>query len=200
VSVTDGYFNERAVRRERLFWAVATRRQLERWETLVVAILNDDLAGRQSDGTLIWSEQIERHLALVTARNLLRALDLSPKSNVSIDRTLYEELVEGRNLNEHWPENMPVFNVTPRPREPASHSGKRFAARNPRKDPYSLGYTNKAGALLLPNVSAFSLHDLIDAVEAEALASDDSVGRFVPPRTPSPWVQDEYGWWPKSEG
>jgi hypothetical protein len=135
----------------------------------------------------------------VAAGNLLQALDLPPKTTVSIDRTIAEGLKEGRDLHKHWPENMPVFNGTPRPRQPGYPSGKRFAARNLRAGPYSPGFTGKAGALLMPHVPALALHEILDAVEAEVLASDESLARFVQSRAPSPWVKDEYGWWPKGE-
>jgi hypothetical protein len=92
---------------------------------------------------------------------------------------------------------MPVFNVTPRPAQPQHYrSGRTFAARDPRGGP-DWGFTGKEGALLLPHVSAPALHDLLDAVEAEALDSDPSLSSFVPPRAPSPWLRDDYGWYPK---
>ena len=37
VQAGDEYFDERMVNRERLLWAIATRRQLERWEPYVAA-------------------------------------------------------------------------------------------------------------------------------------------------------------------
>jgi hypothetical protein len=63
-----------------MLWALATRRQLERWEPLVAAAVLDGFAGRQSADTDVWSAEIERHLVLVAARNLLRALELPPVS------------------------------------------------------------------------------------------------------------------------
>lgn len=136
-------------------------------------------------------------ISLVAARNLLRALELEPTSGVIVDRTIRDELIEGRDLLEHWPENMPVFNMRPRAVEPPRPSGKRFAARNPREGPYDGGWSNKEGAQLLPNVSASALHELLDAVESEVLASDPTLARFVPPRGPSPWHHENGEWWPK---
>jgi hypothetical protein len=93
---------------------------------------------------------------------------------------------------------MPVFNVWPRVTKPRHPSGKDFAARNPRHGPYSwLGFTNKAGAQLLPHVSAPALHELLDAVEAEVLDGNDALRLFVPPRAPSPWLLVNGEWWPK---
>jgi hypothetical protein len=114
---------------------------------------------------------------------------------------MHAELREGRDLVEHWPDNMPVFNVhvhgKPRSRAPRP-SGRSFAERNPRDTPYDGGWSSKYGAELLPNVPAQALHELLDAVEAEVLASDPDLARFVPPRAPSPWAYDpEWGWWPK---
>ena len=53
--MTTDYFNEGMVNRQRLLWAIATRRQLERWEPLVAAILNEDLAGRPLNGGTWWA-------------------------------------------------------------------------------------------------------------------------------------------------
>jgi hypothetical protein len=196
--VTNDYFDERMVNRQRLLWAIATRRQLERWEPLVASNLRAHLAGRRPTGADIWSAEIEHHLALVAARNLIQALDLAPAANVSVDPTLRAELIEGRHLHEHWPENMPVFNVTPRPAQPPHRSGERFTARNPKRGPYSwLSCNNKEGAMLLPHASAPALHKLLDAVEAEVLTDDDSLSDYVPPRAPSPWIHEDGEWWPK---
>jgi hypothetical protein len=116
--VTNDYFNDRMLNRQRLLWAIATRRQLERWEPLVASHLRVLLADGEPEGTDIWSAEIEHHFALVAARNLVRALELPPATSVSVDPTLRDELIEGRDLHEHWPDNMPVFNVTPRPAQP----------------------------------------------------------------------------------
>ena len=65
----------------------------------------------------------------------MEALELTPASTVDVDDTLRAELIEGRNLHEHWKEQMPVFDVNPRPKEPVK-SGKSFAARNPEATPF----------------------------------------------------------------
>jgi hypothetical protein len=102
---------------------------------------------------------------------------------------------------EHWPDNLPVFNVHRRgkPRaEPPRPSGRSFAERNPRDPPYDwLRWSNTEGAELLPNVPARAVHELLDAVQAEVLASDPNLARFVPPRAQSPWLRDGGEWWPK---
>jgi hypothetical protein len=171
--VMDDYFDDRMLNRQRLLWTVATRRQLERWEPFVAANLRESFAGRQSAGADIWLAAIEHHFTLVAARNLLRALELPPPTSVPVDPTLRAELIEGRDLHEHWDENLPVFNVRPRVAQPPRRSGKDFAARNPDHGPYSwLGWNSKAGALLLPHVSAPALHRLLDGIEAEVLGRD----------------------------
>jgi hypothetical protein len=198
-SVTTDYFDDRMVNRQRLLWAIATRRQLERWEPIVASVLRADATGTPLDDSNIWSAEIEHHFALIAARNLVRALELPPAASVSVDPTLRAELIEGRDLHEHWPDNMPVFNVTPRPGQPPYPSGERFAARNPKQGPYWwLGWTNKTGALVLPHVSAPALHQLLDAVEAEVLNNDPGLRRFLPARAPSPWINEEGEWWPKA--
>jgi hypothetical protein len=198
--VTDPYFNDRMVLRMRLFWTVATRRQLERWEPLVAASVRDSWEGRETDGADVWRAAVEHHFALVAARNLLRALELDPPSTVSVDPTLRDEVTEARDLHEHWPENMPVFNVRPRPTQPRYPSGQRFAARNPEHGPYSwLSWGNKTGGRLSPNVTAPALHQLLDDVEAEVLAEDPAFSAYVPPRAPSPWHEENGEWWPKAD-
>jgi hypothetical protein len=47
-----------------------------------------------------------------------------------------QEIIEMRDLNEHWKDNAPVFNVRPGRREPNRPSGRSFAARNPARSPY----------------------------------------------------------------
>jgi len=188
------------INRQRLLWTIATRRQLERWEPFVALNVRSSYGGRKLDSAEIWEAEIEHHFALIAARNLLRALDLEPPSSVPLDPTLREDLIAGRDLIEHWDENAPAFNITPRRIEPARRSGKDFAARHPDQGPYFwLRWSSKAGALLLPHVPALKLHELLDAVEAEVLSSDDALARFVPPRSPSPWIHHDGRWWPRPE-
>jgi hypothetical protein len=124
--------------------------------------------------------------------------DLSPARVIPIDSTLRAELIEGRDLHEHWAENAPVFNVTPRVVQPRYRTGKNFAARNPDHGPYWwLGWSNKTGPMLLPHVPASGVHEFVDAVEAEVLAQDGVLQRFVPPRAPSPWLVEDGEWWPR---
>jgi hypothetical protein len=128
-------------------------------------------------------------------------LNLPPAAKVSVELTLHAELIAGRDLVEHWAENMPVFNVTPRVEQPKHRSGKQFATRNPGRGPYGqISWNPKTGAQLLPQVSAPRLHHLLDAVEAEVLEQDPVLRVYVPPHAPSPWVQQNGEWWPKTTG
>ena len=95
------YFGDGMVNRQRLFWSVATRRQLDRWEPFVAAAVRRDLTRQTLGGAEIWAAEMEHHFALVAARNLIRALDLPPASGVAIDPTVRAELIEGRDLSEH---------------------------------------------------------------------------------------------------
>jgi hypothetical protein len=197
--VTTEYFDATMVNQQRLRWTAATRQQLERWEPLVAAHVLDTWEGRTPDGPEIWRAKVEHHFALVAASHLLRALDLPPATSVPIDRTLRAELIEGRNLHEHWDENMPVFNVRPRVKKPPHQTGRDFAARNPDRGPYWwLGWNSKKGALLLPHVATPAVYDLLNAAEAEALSKDAALSRFLPPRAPSPWVCENGEWWPNA--
>jgi hypothetical protein len=199
--VSADYFDATMLNRQRLLWAVATRRQLERWELLVAAHILDSLAGREAVGSRVWAAEIEHHFALVAAHHLIVALDLPPASGVVVDPVLRAELIEGRHLHEHWPDNAPVFNVKPPPAPPPRQSGRAFAARNPGRSPYWwLGWSSNDGPQLMPQAAAQELHDLLDAVEAEVLASDPALADYVPARAPSPWLHEGGEWWPKPEG
>jgi hypothetical protein len=185
--------------RQRLLWALAVRRQLERWEPLVAEDVREGFSGSPGafDGEKIWRAQYEHHFLLVAAHHLLRALEIDPPSTVAIEPTVRAELTEGRHLHEHSIENIPVFNQTPRVKEPKHPSGKAFAARNPRSTPYNwLSWSSSEGAQLLPNVYAPQVHALVDAVEAEVLEAFPQLARFVPPRAASPWIAGNDGWWP----
>jgi hypothetical protein len=198
--VTVDYFDATMLNRQRLLWAIATRRQLERWEPLVAAILRDSLARRPSDAVLVWSAEIEHHFGLIAAHHLLVALDGAPASGVPVDGLLRAELTDGRHLHEHWVDNMPVFNVVPRPAPPPRQSGRSFADRNPGESPYWwLGFDSKKGAMFTPKASAQELHRLLDAVETDVLASDSMLAEYVPPRVPSPWLHRGGEWWPKAD-
>ncbi len=195
--ITD-YFDAATVNRQRLLWTVATRRQLERWQPIVARVVRGGFEGRSPTGADVWSAAIEHHFALVAARNLFQALDLHPPMCVSVNPTLRSEVIEGRDLHEHWRENVPVFNVTPRVAQPRHRTGKEFAARNPGRSPYWwLGWDLKTGARLLPHVSAPALEEFLDEVEAEILTKDVALGDYVPPRASSPWLHEKGEWWPK---
>lgn len=161
------------VDRQRLLWSIATRRQLDRWEPLVAAAVREGFARRSPPEPDIWRAETEHHLLLVAARNLLRVL-------------------------EHWDQYTQVFNVKPRQVEPPGPSGKRFAKWNPRDTPYDPeAWSNTNGALVTANVSAGALHELLDAVDAEALASRPEFERFLTERPESPWLRERDEWWPK---
>jgi hypothetical protein len=131
---------------------------------------------------------------------LSKAIDLAGE-DFGVDETIRSELKEGRDLHEHWVDNLPVFNVHPRTAEPPRGSGKRFAARNPDRGPYWwLGWNNHDGPMVLPNVPAHAVHGLVDRIEAHVVELDPSWGRFIPARQQSPWLGTEYGkdrWEPK---
>jgi hypothetical protein len=199
------------LKRQRLQWVVATRQQLDRWEPLVALFsyyVRRRSSGKPLDdaedaayGRTVWACDIERHFALVAAHHLVTALRAPPPLGVHVDKALSDELEDGRHLHEHWDEQMPRFVRWGRNREllvEPVKSGKRFAARNPKKGPYgSWSWNNKQGPLLLPNVPSAVVRELLDAVEAEVLASDPDMARFVPPRVESAWGHEDGEWWPK---
>ena len=187
------------VNRQRLLWAIATRKQLERWEPLVASFWRADPATAHPDEADIWSAEIEHHFALVAVGNLFQALDFAPAASVSVDQILRAELIQ-------------------RPRPPRTlareHAGiQRITAHGTAASPLGKGVRrsqSRARAILVapigsqegrfapaPHVPASALHRLLDAVEAEVLTNDDSLRRFVPRRAPSPWLHENGKWWPK---
>jgi len=167
------------------------------WPVVADSIRADFGIGEAPADREIWAAAVDHHLMLVAARNLMIALELEPASEVAIDQAVRDELIEARNLNEHWVENMPTFNVRPRKVQPRHRSGRRYAERNPRDTPYAWwGWSNQTGASVTANVSAPMLHELLDRVEADVLASDPALGRFLLPRPKSEWHCDRGEWWP----
>jgi hypothetical protein len=95
------YFDKRMVNRQRLFWVAATRRQLERWEPLVASVIRlNSIDSLVPDCVTVWMGQMEHHFALISARNLIRAVELQPPMTVSVDPLLRAELIEGRDLHD----------------------------------------------------------------------------------------------------
>lgn len=190
------YFDQPALLRQVLLWCVAAREQLEKWERLVATSVAGQLYDQKGSAPLpdadIWQMEISRSFAVVAARNLLRALELED-CPVSVDSAadVSEEVEELRDLAEHWDENMPVFNVRPREKEPRHKTGKRFAERHPGASPYDFWqWNNRGGAMFTPTLSARDLHAFLDEAERAVLDEAPDLVRFVPERQPSPWVQD----------
>jgi hypothetical protein len=198
------YFEEPMLSRQRLLWALATRRQLERWELYVARDIASVFQDRPSlEDADLWASQSEHHLLVIAARNRIGALDLPPKSAIEIDVDLRDDIVQGRGALEHWKENMPAFNVRAHRggAEPKHRSSRAFAERNPREAPFEwLDWTASTGPRVMPHAPASDLHALVDAVEAEALSVRPELARFIPPRAPSPWRRDDDGWWPAIDG
>jgi len=178
-----------------LLWAVATRAQLGRWESLSADRLAQEVYKIPFPEAGYWQGHYEWHFCLIAARNLLGALDLLDPP-LAVDQVLRDEITETRGLNEHWKENMPVFNVRSRPGK-LHKTGQSFAARNPAAGPYCWwAWNGKDGPLLTPHVPATAVHELIDRAEARVLGDHPDLEGFVPPRGPSPWLHDRGEWWP----
>jgi len=207
----DPYF-ETMIERQPLIWAAAVRRQLERWEPLVALHTLTDLQKNQkpapehpvSIGLLeIWEGESEHHFLLVAAGQLLKALAMLNNPPI-IEEIVASELRESRDLNEHWEDNMPVFNVGPtRPKAPPRPSGKRFATRNPRHGPYCWwAWDGNRGPLVTPNVTATQVHELVEVVIAACNAERPEDPIEIPDATPRPWyipTKEGEWWWPKHE-
>ncbi len=167
----------------------------------MAANMKAEFGGPPFERALIWQAEIERHFLLIAARNLIRAIDDLGTLQIPIEPTLSAELVDGRNLHEHWDENMPIFNVTPRPAEPTHGSGKNFAKRNPDRSPFSrLNWNSTEGAMVLPKVPASVMYEIVDRVEEAVTEKDATLRRFILDPAPSPWLGETHGsdrWWPR---
>jgi hypothetical protein len=196
----DDYFSGAGGYRQVLVWTVATRVQLERWEPLVAAHVKKDLVKETEFPSVgYWQMHYEWHFCLIAARNLIGALDLLD-SPIAFEQIVRDEIIETRDLNEHWKENMPVFNTRPRTLQPARKTGKSFAARNPNNGPYGwFNWNSRFGALLTPNVPAPRLRQLLEQVLARMLADRPELAAYIPAPAASPWIDDPdvHGWWPR---
>jgi hypothetical protein len=194
-----GYFDPATAARAALAWAVATRVQLARWEPLVAARVREESYKIPFSAAGYWQAHREWHFGLIAARNLIGALDLLDPP-LAVDQVMGKEIIEMRDLNEHWKDNAPVFNVRPRPRQPARPSGRAFAARNPDRGPYYwLAWDSQIGPKLTPNVPAAAVHELLDRVEAKVLNDYPGLAEFIPPPSPSPWIDhpERHSWEPR---
>lgn len=193
----DPYF-EGTQPRQILFWAVAARRQMDRWEPLVVEHLSGTYPDRpKMAGERIWLGELEHHFSVVALDHMLDALKLWP-NKVRLPDLLSSEVAEVRDLSTHWIENMPIFNTRPRPREPKFKTGRSYAARNPTRTPYDwFAWDATRGALLTPNVAAEEARAATQRAVDAVLLEEPQLARFVPPVEPSPWERDDAGrWWP----
>jgi hypothetical protein len=203
--VTSDYFDSRSACRQALFWASATRLQLDRFEHVFAEDVRAELRGDQSAGVLIWQVQMEYHLCIVAAGNMVQALSvLEPLLDdpLTVDQQLTEDLKNARDLHEHWDHSYPILLG----REQLRHSGgdhravRRFLTRNPGRRPYpSFDFNSRDGAVLLPTVTATAVHQLLDEVEAEVLGRFPEMAEYRRPRSESPWVLRNGGIWPMSD-
>ena len=107
----------------------------------------------------------------------------------------------GLHLNEHWEDNMLVFNIGPsRPKDPPRLSGRRFAARNPRHDPYCWwAWDSNRGPLVTPNVTATQVHELVEAATACNTSRPERPVEIFD-ALPRPWhvpAKEGDWWWPR---
>jgi hypothetical protein len=209
MATRDPYFEGTMPERQALAWAAAVRRQLQRWELLVAKHtlmgLEPNLTPPPEFPTTMttgeyWEGETERHLLLNSIHNLLKARRLM-KHPPDLDPTVAKEVTETRDLNEHWDENMPVFQVSPRTSKPKRASGKSFADRNPRHGPYCWwAWDSQRGPLVSPNVAATQIHELVEAtITAVVLVQPDMAG-VVADAAPRPWkapLRAGDWWWPE---
>lgn len=181
------YFEDIGKTREVAYWTTATQVQLERWEPLVAESILLEWKKQTAGGALVWQIDMERHFVLISATHLITAMKFAMYP-VPIDEILTVEIPAGRDLLEHWKENIPVFNMHPRSAQPKYPSGKAFAALNPRQGPYDGGaWDNQVGPKLLPNVPATALRGLVEQVKTQLVKDRPSYRKFFHDWAQSPW-------------
>lgn len=197
--MADPYFADPlGQRRQVLLWAVAARRQLDRWEPLVARYIWSRYdRGTPMPSHQIWEGETEHHFTIVAFDHMLEALKLW-STPVAIPSIVKQEVAEVRDLVTHWQDNMPVFNTRLRKQEPPRRTGRTYAARNPDRTPYSwFSWSARRGPMLTTNVCAPDARKAIHAACDAVLSEDPGLSRFVPPEVPSPWLIDDHGnWWP----
>lgn len=188
--------------RQLLLWVRATRRQLLRWERLVAKSVRAGMQGADRHDADAWDTDIEKHLTLVAANNMLRALENADDRFTPVRTDLARDLRNQRDLHEHWDEQMPAFYNAAQP-GPLLRGGSKFAELYPGERPFaSLAWNGTDGPVLGPGLVASELHEVLDQVQAEVLATAPSLARFVTAAEPSPWLGLEHGrdrWWPRLE-
>lgn len=201
VGGADDLMQERQV----LLWVRGTRRQLRRWEVALAANVRAHLAGRSPEPWEIWDLQIENHLALVAANNVLRAVENADERFTAMDAALARDLRNQRDLHEHWDEQWPAFYNSREP-GPLKRGGVLFAANHPGKSPFSfLSWSSKDGPRLGPGLLLADLYSYLNNLEGEVLAIAPRLERFISSMDPSPWIDDpgtdglhvDHRWWPR---
>lgn len=179
-----GYFEPANAARQVLLWAVATRVQLDRWELHAARFIQEVNSGvREPDGPNVWAALREHHFCLVAATHLIEAGDLLTPA-LSIRSDVRADIIAGRDLLEHWIENMPAFNRRPHKALPQRRGTQGFAQRNPNATPYlmALDWHSQHGAMLTPTVPGIVVHDLVDQAERRAVAINPLLAAYIPAR------------------
>jgi hypothetical protein len=196
------YFDGLSGARQVVWWSVATRLPLEELEASVAADVARSFApgAPEADGHAIWHEQRCHCAALFGARNILRAVALLDPP-LRVEEALASEIKSGRDLWEHWDQNMPIFNTRGSQEVPPRTSGKRFKKRHPGHSPYGSAWTSREGVLLTPALSAHDIHALLDQAETCAVTVHPPLVDYIPARAPSPWIDnpDVEGYWPRRD-
>jgi hypothetical protein len=185
--------------RQLLLWVIATRRQIRRWEIVLARWLRTTLSGDHTPTPSdVWQAQIEWHLALVAANNVVRAVANSAGRIQPLPDDMATDIRNHRDLQEHWDEQWPAFYDRRNP-GPLKRSGKSFASRHPGGDPYWwLGWTSDGGPTLGPGLRVEALNKELDRLQVEVLQSNPDLEQYVAPIEDSPWASDHLSrWWPR---
>lgn len=207
--------NGRGIKRELLRWAVAADRLLYEWETDLAVLLDTALGDTpgveqcgESSSSTVWDAQTKRHLALVSIRHMLTALQIARDAGITtiaISEQDQDDLIGMRDLNEHWEENQAIFNRNPRGGAPTHRSGKTWAAENPSPlTPYGgIDWGSDVGPRITLNVPSAVIHDVIDEIIDKAnqwVHQGEGWADLIPKERPRAFRQTPSGWWPDHGG
>jgi hypothetical protein len=186
--------------RQVLLWSRGTRLQARRFEIAIARNVKQADA-RVVPGYDVWDAQIHKHLTLVAANNLLRALKNADDRFPTMAADMATDVRNQRDIHEHWDEQWPAFRNVDKP-GPLTRGGITFAERHPGKRPFSfINWSGREGVRLGQGILVTDLYSYLDELDAAVLQASPRLSRFIGPIEPSPWVEgDDPSWrfWPKS--
>lgn len=169
-----------------LRWLHSTRRQLRRWEYVFVEEVAAVVQNGNPGWTINWAIETERHLTLISANHLHRALKAAEGRFGGLPENWGEEIPVLRSMHEHGDEQREAL---PKWAEvPLTKSAKKYAERYPGHSPYgAVGWSD--GPELGPGIGSNAFNRFLDDLEARVI---EAAPRWAETRQvglpPPPWA------------